>query len=299
MEQAEPKTKTSLQLFYPTEQKRRCLEEIARHEIVNIGQLTTLLYGTIQDEDERHIAHVSINRTLRSLMRHGMVHTRHYRPLNFKGKGKYPRAFWLSEQGHFWANDHCPETDPKHHGADRAELNILHDLRRTDVRMALYQFKDEHHLTIGQKKSDLFHYVKPDDLYEFTREKDEFTKEKTTRFFMELERHPKDFRPLHEKLQSYVEYRKTKAFKDAWGFSNFNVLIPMRSERSMLNLIVHFGGGCNCAEKKLQQMHANKKWLLDSDILWVTTYDAFLKNPGGKIFFSPDKRSHSLLDIIQ
>jgi hypothetical protein len=216
-----------------------------------------------------------------------------YRPEQFKGKGKYPLAYWLVEQGEQWAREHYPATDPKSHGETRAELNILHDLLRTDVRTTLYEFADRIGAEIGCRKTDLAHTIKPDDLYEIT-------KGKTIRLFTEVERVKKSYEEMYDKLEPYVKLRGSHDFKDNWGFSYFTVIIPMRDIESMQNLIVHFRGACNCADYRFRKMHKKAQFRLESKHLWFTTTESLLHNTHEKIFFNTaDSIPHSLLDLIQ
>lgn len=202
-------------------------------------------------------------------------------------------AYWLVEKGARYVRDKYPATDPKYHGETRSELNIIHDLHRTDTRTAIYEMCEKQDFQIGWKKTDLFHKVKPDDLFEIT-------KTKTARFFLEQEVHKKSFEEMHDKLESYIRLRDSEEFKTRWGFKFFTVLIPMRDINSMQNLIIHLRGACNCLDRRFKEMHKNAPFLLESQHLWFTTSESMVNNASGKIFFNTfDGSPHSLLDIVQ
>jgi hypothetical protein len=250
------------------------LEHIARHEILTINQLVYLIYGTLNGNDLK-VAQTSIQRTVRTLKAQKYLQTRFFRTEGFKGRGKYPNAIWLLEKGAEWARDNCPQTDPKYHGDDRSDNNIMHDLKRSDARIAIYDLCAEHNLAIGWKKTDLFHQIKPDDLFEIT-------KNKTLHFFLELERTKKPYRiydtdkrqkSIYDKLFPYTQLYGTQQCKDLFGFKYFTVIIPMRDDNSARNLLVHLDGGCNCPDPTAKRLHRSQPLKMNHSMLYITALD--------------------------
>src|SRR5262249_43576817 len=97
-------------LYRLTEQERDVLLELGRHEILDVNRLVYIFYGKVSDPILLDIYQASIRRTLRVLKNSHLVACNWYRPEGFKGKGKYPLAYWLLKPGYEWLLDHFPET---------------------------------------------------------------------------------------------------------------------------------------------------------------------------------------------
>lgn len=259
-------------LSYPTTQKQDVLLNVARHELLTINQLVYLIYGLTHADSQLAVWQASTRRTVRTLRKQGYLHTMFFRPPGFKGQGKYPTAIWLSEKGREYALEHFPHTDPKSHGAQRSDLNIIHDTLRTDTRIALYEMAERLNLKVACKKTDLFHIVKPDDLYEFTNGK-------VLHYFLEQERVKKDCQELYEKFLPYVQYHDTRQFKQLWGFRRFHVVVPMRSREAAQSTRLHFAGGCNCIDPKIRTLHAKASFKLDTKLFTFVSHEELLNDP--------------------
>lgn len=280
------------ELFYPTAQKSSVLEHVARHELLTINDLVYLIYGDLSGND-LDVAQASLRRTVRTLKREKYLQSRYFRPEGFKGKGKYPHAFWLLDKGVEWAKEHYPATDPKAHGVERSDNNILHDLQRVDTRIAIYEFAKKKGLQIGWRKNDLNHVIKPDDLFELT-------KTKTAHFFLEEERHKKSLEEIYDKLAPYIRVRGSQSFQAQWGFPYFTVIMPLRSTAAVENTLVHLKGGCNCLDPNARRLHAKPAYKIISEHIWFTTHEAMVTKTAGPIFFTTsDNRPRSFLDLIR
>jgi hypothetical protein len=282
--------KTS-ELFYPTEQKASILESLARYDTLTTEHLVYLLFGRITDERKLEIAKTSVRRTLRNLEADGLVAHKPFTPDDYKGAG-CPSAWWLLGKGALWTLEKYPATDPIMHDADRSLLYIPHDIKAAETHMALFEMADRQNFDFGAKKSNLYHLVKPDRLYEISQVK-------TAHLFHEEECAKKSFKAMFEKLLPYVRFEGTSKFKNVWGFRNFQVLIPMRDEAAMKRLILHLLGDCDCPDQNQRRIHKSSPYKLISDKLLFTTHAAVTADTEGKIFTSTASSSPvSLLDII-
>lgn len=219
-------------------------------------------------EDNKTTAHRTTRYTVQALEKQGYLHRIKFRPPGFTGEGKYPQAIWLSKQGVEWCEENLdPALDPKAHIEDRSELNIIHDLMRSDCRIAIYELARKNAIDIGWRKSDIFHRAKPDDLFELTRGK-------TFHFFLEFERKKKALEEMYEKLRRYNELYGTALCKQFYGFRYFTVIIPMRSERAKTNLLLHLEGKCNCLDPKAKKLHASSLFKMNISHFYFTTHEA-------------------------
>lgn len=290
-------TKTPDRLSNPTSLSLGILEDLARHEVLNVKQLCSLRYGEIDDTHEG-----SMRRALRILKGKGFIHTGSYCPDSYSDR-RLPIAVWLSKEGATYAEDKWPQTYPKFHGSQRSKYTLEHDLKRADTHQAIAKMCDENKWTLGWKKTDLFHVIKPDDFFEITGTK-------TARFFLEEENKKKNLKEMYEKLKPYVDMRGSEKFKEQWGFKYFNVIIPMRNREAVLSVLTHFAGSCNCLDPKIKRFHTinpktKQPWQpfkLQSGILWFTTHDLITKKSEDRIFASTtdfNTQLHSFLDIIK
>ena len=281
----QPKT-TPAPLSNPSPLSLGILENLARFEVLNVKQLCLLMYGEIDDTHEG-----SLRRSLRILKGKGFIHTCAYCPDGYNER-KLPLAAWLSEEGARFAEYRWTGTYPKYHGKERSRYTIDHDIKRADTHEAIFKLCEEQGFTLGWRKTDLSHFVKPDDIFEIT-------KEKTARFFLEEENKKKNLKEMYEKLKAYVEMRGSDKCKEHWGFKYFNVIIPMRNKEAAMSVLTHFAGDCNCQDFVNKRLHKNAPFKLQSDTLWFTTHDMITTQTTDKIFLTFDGKERSLLDIIR
>ena len=195
-------------------------------------------------------------------------------------------------EGAKYAEEYHPQTYPKYHGAERSKYTLDHDIKRSETRTAIFNMCDDLDLKLGWKKTDLFHFVKPDDLFEITQTK-------TARFFLEEENKKKNLKEMYEKLKPYVDVRGSEKFKEAWGFKYFNVIISMRNQEAAITVLTHFAGGCNCVDFVNKRLHRNAPFKLQSDILWFTTHEVITTRTIETIFLTFDGKERSFLDIVK
>lgn len=285
MNQTTPTTES--RLFYQTPLKLSVLENLARYEVLTSRDLADLIYG-----DTDHAAITTINQTLESLdLRHRLVNRIFFRPDYYKGRGNLPNASGLSKQGVATALDRWPATYPKEFAAEHSPHTIEHELKRARTHIQIQKLCEKNDWTLGWRKGDIYHLVKPDDLFEITREK-------TAHFFLEEEHKKKNLDSLYDKFKPYVDFHGTSKFKEAWGFRYFNVIIPMRDAQARDNVLIHFAGGCNCLDPKLRKKHAGSPFRLQSDILWFATHEDITTKTAEKIFYTPRRHEEPTYSFL-
>ncbi len=243
-------------------------------------------------KNDKHSTITTLNKVLDILDdKYHYIHRQYYRPDNYGGRGNLPNVSWLSKKGKEKAQELWPVTNPKSFASERSPLGIPHDILRAETHIAIDSFCETESFGLGWIKGG-YHLVKQDDMYEIT-------KTKTAHFFHEEENKRKSLEELYKKLKPYVDYHNTPKMKEVWGFSRYNVTIPMRDEKAVESVLTHFRGECNCIDPKFRRMHKNASFKLITDILWFTTHEQMVKNTAGKIFRTTAGNTFSYLDIIK
>lgn len=249
--------------------------------------LSQLIYG---DTEHHHIT--TVNGSLESLDKQNRLINRiFFRPENYMGRGNLPNASGLSDKGVQFAEEEWPATYPKEFSPTHSPHTIEHDLRRARTHITLHALAQEKDWQLGWKKGDA-HGLKPDDIFEITNGK-------TAHFFLEEEYKRKDFDALYTKFKPYVDLHGTSKMKEDWGFRYYNVIVPMRDQNAVQNVIAHFRGECNCVDRKLKKMHGSARYKLATDILAFTTHADIIERPLDKIFHTPSGKTLSLLEIVR
>lgn len=248
-------------LFYPTDQKLAVLKNLARFHVLTVKDLAQRIFGNLARSSL-----ASIVRSTRILERDGLITRIYFRPDSYAGRGLLPLACGLSECGAKWARDHYPESYPKAFPPEHSPHTIEHEFRcaRTDVLLA--DLAEAQRWDIGAQKTDTYHIVKPDRLFEIT------TNGRTYRIFLEEEHKKKNFDEMYRKLKPYVRLHGSDEMKRAWGFRYFHVLVSMRDADAARNVLVHFQGGCNCIDPAMRRGHYNSPLQLNTDCLIFTVH---------------------------
>lgn len=268
-------------LSRPTSQRLGVLENISRYEILTVNDLAYVIYGTLNSEQGAEIIKRSIRRTAQELVQDGYLHAIRFLP-KYEIYGQPPFAFWLSEKGEEYCIDRFPATDPKSYYAGRSDLMIPHDLKRARTHIAIAQMCERKGWELGWRKTDLAHIVKPDDVFEITKDG------RTYHFFLEQENtikrmksHDEDKRQkgIYDKLEPYVKLRGSDEMLKQWGFQYYTLIVPMRDETAKTNLLAHLNGGCDCQTKALKEFHARGQFKLDLTNIRIVTADEIIENP--------------------
>src|SRR5271157_5168500 len=189
-------TAASPRLFYPTGQKNDVLRNLARFGVLTVKDLSELVFANVLKTSL-----ASIVRTTRILEAHGYVNRIYFRPDAYAGRGVLPLACGLSEKGVAWANEQYPESYAKTFLRTQSPHTIEHDIKCAHTDIAIARLCERYGWSIGSRKDDLYHLVKPDRLFEIT------ANERTLRFLLEEENKKKCFQELFSKLEPYVKYR--------------------------------------------------------------------------------------------
>jgi hypothetical protein len=268
--------------FRLTGTKTHVVSLLAEFFCLRTNDIAKLLYG-----EATKINQISTNRTLRLLLKQGLVNRLPYLDLNL-ARGGITFAYGLSDSGVSFMKDKLPFLNRSIKTFDEHSQRTLdHELEISFFHVALKTFCMKHGLVLHWRQKDLKKTIAPDAYFAITDLKYPEGQD-TLHYFLEVERakigNLKDGEPsIIRKLAKYHEYFNTDACQKDWtSFRKFRVIVVQRTEAKRDFLL-----------SKLKEGYAHR-------MFWLTTEAAYKEDIGAEIFRTPkdvEQRSYSFMGV--